>query len=86
MATTATNKKKKYSVTFKFNGESKALKTDDIASAIEEVKPKQLHTEMYVTVKNGKQLVERRLLLIQAKRVFSDVFHRQVFINNLLLQ
>ncbi len=77
---------KKYSVAFKFNGETVNTKTDDIALAIEEVKPTQLHTEMYVTVKNGKQLVERRLLLPQAKRVFQDAFHRQVFINNLLLQ
>ncbi|PJC41176.1 MAG: hypothetical protein CO041_05950 [Candidatus Pacebacteria bacterium CG_4_9_14_0_2_um_filter_40_15] len=77
---------KKYTVTFKFNGATVTKKTDDVAVAIEEVKPKQLHTEMYVTVKNGNQLVERRLLLIPAKRVFSDAFHRQVFINNLLLQ
>jgi hypothetical protein len=77
---------KKYSIAFKFNGEVKRKFTDDVALALEEVKPKQLHTEMYVTVKNGKQLVERRLLLPQAKRVFSDAFHRQVFINNLLLQ
>jgi len=77
---------KKYSVAFKFNGETIKAKTDDIALAIEEVKPTQLHTEMYVTVKNGKQLVERRVLLTQAKRIFSDAFHRQVFINNLSLQ
>ena len=77
---------KKYSVAFKFNGEVKRKYTDDIALAIEAVKPTQLHTEMYVTVKNGEQLVERRLLLPQAKRVFQDAFHREVFINNLLLQ
>ena len=77
---------KKYSVAFKFNGEVKRKFTDDVALAIEEVKPEQLHTEVYVTIKNGKQLVERRLLLTQAKRVFRDAFHRQVFINNLLLQ
>ncbi len=77
---------KKYSVAFKFNGETVNKKTNDVALALEEVKPSQLHTEMYVTVKNGKQLVERRLLLTQAKRVFADAFHRQVFINNLLLQ
>jgi hypothetical protein len=77
---------KKYIATLKFNGASHTIATDDIALAIEQVKPPQLHTEMYVTVQNGKQLVERRLLLTQAKRVFSDAFHRDVFINNLLLQ
>jgi len=77
---------KKYEVTFKFNGESVKTETDDMNDAILAVKPTQLHTEMYVTVKNGQQLAERRVLLIPARRIFQDAFHREVFINNLLLQ
>lgn len=78
--------KKKYEVVFKFNGESVKTEADDMNDAILTVKPTQLHTEMYVTVKNGEQLVERRVLLIPARKIFQDAFHRQVFINNLLLQ
>ncbi len=76
---------KPYRIQFKFNGEVKEKRTTDVAKAIQDVRPMFLHTEMYVTLKHGKELIERRLSLLQARRIFSDEVSRQVFINNLLL-
>ena len=73
-------------ITFKFNGETVTKRTENVEEAILAVRPEQLHTEMYVTIKNGKQLIERQLALIPARKVFNDDFHRQVFIQNLLIQ
>lgn len=83
---TQTPKKKKYNVTFKFNGELHTKRTEDLNKAIDEVRPPILHTEMYVLIKIGKELIERKLNLIQARRIFQDALHREVFINNLHLQ
>jgi len=73
-------------ISFKFNGETVTKKTDDIAKAFDEVRPPLLHTEMYVTVKKGKHVIERRLPLIQARRVFADSLAKEIFINNLMLE
>lgn len=76
----------KYSLTFKFNGEVKKKRTHDIVKAIEEVRPPLLHTEMYFTLKKGQHLLERRLNLIQARKLFADSLAREIFINNLMLE
>lgn len=76
---------KKYEVTFKFNGETKTKRTDDILAVFDEVRPPLLHTEMYITVKNGKSVMERRFNLIQARKLFRDNVMKQVFLSNLLL-
>lgn len=69
---------------FLFNGEHFESQSN-IKHAIEEVKPAQLHTEMYVTIKDGSNLIERKLNLIQGKKLFNDEMFREIFINNLLL-
>ena len=76
---------KKYSILAKFNGETKRKYTDDLDTAIAALKPTQLHTEVYITVKAGEQKSERALSLLQARKVFNDKLDREIFINNLLL-
>lgn len=72
-------------ISFKFNGETKSKRTEDVFKAIEAVKPPILHTEMYVTIKKNGHKIERRLNLVDARRVFRDEMARTVFINNLHL-
>lgn len=76
---------KKLAVSFKFNGEKKNKKTDDLFKTIEEVKPPMLHTELYLTIQKDGHTIERRLGLIDARRIFRDEMARQVFINNMQL-
>lgn len=81
--TTAT--KPTYSLTVIMNGETIRKRTADIGATLAALKPVWLHTEVYVTVQKGKQKIERRLSLINAKRVFQNDVNREVFVNNLLL-
>jgi hypothetical protein len=76
---------KKLSVSFKFNGEVKRKRTDDLFQTIEEVKPPLLHTEVYLTIKKDGHTIERRLGLIDARRIFRDEMARRIFINNIQL-
>jgi hypothetical protein len=78
-------KSKTYSLTAKINGETVRRFTDDLNQTIKDLKPDWLHTEVYITVKKGKQIAERRLTLTNAKRVFVNDINREVFINNLML-
>lgn len=73
-------------ISFKFNGETKTKRTDNVAKAFADVRPSMLHTEMYVTIKHNKHLIERRLPLIQARKVFADSTALEIFINNLMLE
>ncbi len=82
---TATATKPTYSLTVLMNGEKINKRTQDLDATLASLKPVWLHTEVYVIVKKGKQTVERRLTLVNAKRVFNNDVVRQVFINNLLL-
>lgn len=77
--------KKTYSLTAKFNGTTVTKRTDDLNETIKSLKPDWLHTEVYMTVKKDKQVAERYLGLINAKRVFNNDINREVFINNLML-
>lgn len=76
----------KYNVEFNINGEIKKKQTNDIAKAIEEVTPPVVLTGMYVTIKKGAHLIERRLNLVQARRVFLNPTYREIFVNNLMLE
>ena len=76
---------KKYGVTFLINGETKRKRTDNIEEAILSVKPPLVHTEMFVTVKVGDNRIERKLNLINARKLFNDSLFREIFINNLML-
>lgn len=69
-----------------FNGLKFLKKTNDIAETILKLKPDVLHTDIYVTVSKQKEiLAERKLNLIQGRKLFLDEGFLQVFINNLLL-
>lgn len=81
--TTAT--KPKYKLVALINGETVTKLCDDLNEAVASLKPEWLHTEVYITVTRGKKRAERRLTLINARRVFNDDAAREVFINNLLL-
>jgi uncharacterized protein (DUF2225 family) len=81
----STATKPTYYLTAVLNGETIKKRTNDLNAAIAALKPAWLHTEVYITVKKGKEKAERRLTLTTAKRVFQDEIARQVFINNLLI-
>lgn len=75
-----------YNLTLKFNGETFNKRPKDVRKAILSLKPDWLHTEVYVTIKKGNDIRERKLNLIQGKKLFNDENFLQVFIINLLLQ
>lgn len=75
-----------YLMSFKFNGELKRKRTTDVEKAIDEVRPPILHTELYFTLKKGSHLIERRLNLIQGRKLFRDNVAREIFVNNLMLE
>jgi len=79
------NNSKKYSVTAIINGETYKKQTNNVQETLMELKPEFVLTEMYVTVKNGKQVSERRMTAQQGKKFYSDEIFREVFMNNLLL-
>lgn len=76
---------KLFTVKAKFNGETVTKRTDDLNETIKSLCPDWLHTEVYLTVKKGKNESERYLGLRQAKKVFNDDDTREIFINNLML-
>lgn len=77
----------KYTITLLLNGETKQKRSEDIKDAILSLKPEVLYTEMYVTVNKvgSKNKTERRLSLIQGKKLFNNEDFLDVFISNLLL-
>lgn len=85
-----TPKEKTYTVLIERNGETIKKRTKDIQKTIMESKPELLHTEVYITVSYGagkdKQVSERKLNLIQGRRLYLIDTMMEVFINNLLLQ
>ena len=76
---------KPYSLTFIINGETINKRNADIDLAIMAVKPELVLTEMYVTAKRDKSMTERKLTMVQARKIFNDAMAREVFINNLQL-
>jgi len=82
---TTNNRKKKYTVTFHLNGEKFIKKQNSVDDAIMKVKPDFLHTEMYVSVKKGKDVMDRHLNLLEGRKLFANETFREIFINNLML-
>lgn len=76
---------KKYTINFHFNGGVFTKRNASVKDAILQVAPELLHTEMYVTVKNGKDVTERKLTLIDGRKLFRDETFLDIFTNNLLL-
>ena len=72
-------------LTLKFNGETFKKRPKDLRKAILSVKPDVLHTEMYVTLKRGNDVRERKLGLREGKRLFTSVDYLDVFLMNLTL-
>ena len=76
---------KTYSVWAKLNGIEVRKRTNDLDATIKGLQPEWLHTDVFITVKKGKQVSERHLNMTQAKRLFRIDFNREVFISNLML-
>jgi hypothetical protein len=74
-----------YNLTLVFNGQTFMKRPKDVRKAILSLKPDVLLTEMYVTLKKGQDVRERRLNLIQGKKLFNDENFLDVFMINLLL-
>lgn len=70
------------------NGETIKKRTENIKDAILSLKPEVLVTEVYVNVQKvgSKDKTERKLNLIQGKKLFRDENFLDVFIMNLLLE
>jgi hypothetical protein len=87
MAKKVTNKKVSLPISLmvKFNGFEEEKRTDNIDEAILSFKPEMLMTEMYITAKKGEMVSERKLTLVQGRKLFNNESFRQIFINNLLL-
>lgn len=75
-----------YNLTLKFNGEEFKKRAKDIKKAILSLKPEWLHTEVYVTLKKGDDVRERKLNLTQGKNLFRNEDFLDVFVMNLLLK
>lgn len=75
-----------YSLTLIINGETVEKKGKDIEKAILSARPELVVCEMYVTAKKGDHIAERRLPLLQARKLFNDETFRQIFLNNLLIE
>ncbi len=73
-------------LTLKFNGETFTKKPIDVKTTILSLKPEQLHTDMYVTLKNKDDVRERHLNLVQGRKLFSNEDFLDVFVMNLLLK
>lgn len=68
------------------NGETFKKRTTNLNEAFLKMAPEFLHTEMYVTLKKGKLKTERKLTLIDGRKLFANEDFREVFINNLILE
>jgi hypothetical protein len=77
--------KKDYLLEVVMNNETYSVETNDLNQALVDLKPEQLLSEVYVKVTKGEAVCERRLSLIEAKRVFQVEVNREVFVNNLLI-
>jgi len=77
--------KKDYLLEVVMNNETFTVETNDLNEALIAMKPEQLLSEVYVKVTKGEAVCERRLSLVEAKRVFQVEVNREVFVNNLLI-
>ena len=77
--------KKKYNLEFYFNGNRFLKQTDDIEKTLLKIAPEQLYTEMYITASFEDMKTERKLNLIEGRKLFRDDTFRQIFIQNLTI-
>lgn len=76
----------KYDIAILMNGETYSCITDNVKEYILSLKPELLFSEIYVTIKTTEDIIERKLNLVQGKRLFSDEMNMDIFINNLFLE
>lgn len=74
----------KYKVSLTYNGQTEVLEGDDLVKMFEIWGPRVFKTVLLVTAESGKQKVERRLSVIQAKRISQNYTNAEIFANNLL--
>jgi hypothetical protein len=79
-------KPKTYTLKLIFNGLTFTKRGSDIAKMILSVKPEVLYTEIYVVMGKKGDTIERRLNLIQGRKLFTNDDFLEIFINNLLLE
>lgn len=78
-------KTKIHTIKLIFNGLTFTKRSNDIAKAILSVKPEVLYTEVYVVIGPKGNTIERRLNLVQGRKLFNNDDFLEIFINNLLL-
>ncbi len=83
---TTPTKPKTYVLEMIMNGETFKKRTADINDAIVKLTPDFLHTEMYLNIKQGKELLaDRKLTLVNGRKLFANEDYREIFVNNLML-
>lgn len=75
-----------YNLTLNFNGETYNKRPKDLRGSILSVRPQFLYTDVYITLKNKKDVRERKLNLTQGKKLFNDSDFLDVFVMNLQLK
>lgn len=78
--------KKEFSVELKVNDEVYKAKTDNLAEALIELQPPMMKTHVTITVKKGKKVAERFLLLQKAKLMFRSRIGVDAFVNTLIFK
>lgn len=85
MATDNVTAPKSYSIQMIFNGKTFKKRTTDLAKAILSFKPDVVNTEGYITITKGEYVFERRLNLLQLKKLFNNEDILNAFITNILI-
>lgn len=75
----------KYKVVVKMNNDVLTCETDDIKSALQELKPTVFKSRVVITVSNAYDSVERVMMIAKARLLFRNDLTMQVFVKNILL-
>jgi hypothetical protein len=73
-----------YNLKMTFNGETFNKKTKNLRTAIMSLKPDVLHTEAFIVIKNGEYVFERKLNLLQMKKLFNNEDVMNAFMTNII--
>lgn len=74
----------KYVVSLSYNGEVEVLKGDDLVAIFREWSQRIFKTVVLLSVESEGKRVERRLSVIQAKRIAGNYTNAEIFANDLL--
>lgn len=67
------------------NGFTFMLKTSDLYNGILSLKPDDILTESYFIIRKGEGEYQKKLTLVQTRKLFNDETSLEMFINNLQL-